>query len=96
MSPYLGPPYFKFVQFGTNCLFYYLIAIALDRAHAEDAILPIPKIFGLHGEKERYRSLSVDADDVMVDSIRHGNQAKLLDGKGRFSIQIFMCLVQNL
>ncbi|XP_007035680.2 PREDICTED: WD repeat-containing protein 43 isoform X2 [Theobroma cacao] len=57
-------------------------AIALDRAHAEDAILPIPKIFGLHGEKERYRSLSVDADDVMVDSIRHGNQAKLLDGKG--------------
>ncbi|KAB2012208.1 hypothetical protein ES319_D09G073700v1 [Gossypium barbadense] len=56
--------------------------IALDRANAEDAALPIPKIFYLHEEKEdRHRSLSVGTDDVMTDSIDHGSQPKFVDGK---------------
>ncbi|XVF66171.1 hypothetical protein PTKIN_Ptkin10aG0014000 [Pterospermum kingtungense] len=57
--------------------------IALDRANAEDAALPIPKIFNLHEEKDnRHRSLSVDTDDVMADSIDQGDQSKFVDGKG--------------
>ncbi|XWS38991.1 hypothetical protein CRYUN_Cryun18bG0011600 [Craigia yunnanensis] len=57
--------------------------IALDRANAEDAALPILKDFDLHEEKDdRHRSLSVDTDDVMADSIDHGNQSKFMDGKG--------------
>ncbi|XVE65571.1 hypothetical protein DITRI_Ditri08aG0010400 [Diplodiscus trichospermus] len=57
--------------------------IALDRAHAEDAALPIPKIFDLHeGKDDRHRSLSVDTDDIMADSIDHGNQSKFMEGKG--------------
>lgn len=58
----------------------------MDRANAEDAVLPIPKILNLHEEKDnRHRSLSVDTDDVMADSIDHGNESKFVDGKGRFS-----------
>ncbi|XWS14136.1 hypothetical protein CRYUN_Cryun36dG0097500 [Craigia yunnanensis] len=57
--------------------------IALDRANAEEATLPIPKIFDLHEEKEdRHRSLSIGTEDVMADSIDHGNQSKVMDGKG--------------
>ena len=88
MSLYLGPSYVIFVQFCmiANFLSYYFIVIALDRANAEEATLPIPKIFDLHEEKEdRHRSLSIDTDDVMADSIDHGNQSKVVDGKGRFS-----------
>ncbi|PPS18847.1 hypothetical protein GOBAR_AA01722 [Gossypium barbadense] len=56
--------------------------IALDRANAEDASLPIPKIFYLHEEREdRHRSLSVGTDNVMTDSIDHGSQQKFVDGK---------------
>ena len=52
--------------------------------------------FDLHEEKDdRHRSLSVDTD-VMADSTDHGNQSKFVDGKGRFSFQIFICLEHNL
>ncbi|KAE8734246.1 hypothetical protein F3Y22_tig00000778pilonHSYRG00404 [Hibiscus syriacus] len=56
--------------------------IALDRANAEDAALPIPKIFNLHEEKEdRHRSLGVGANDVMDDSFNPGSQLEFADGK---------------
>ncbi|XP_022741436.1 WD repeat-containing protein 43 isoform X1 [Durio zibethinus] len=56
---------------------------ALDRANAEDAALPIPKVFYLHEEKDdRHRSFSFDTGDVMADSIDHGNQSNFVDGKG--------------
>ncbi|KAE8731034.1 hypothetical protein F3Y22_tig00002841pilonHSYRG00210 [Hibiscus syriacus] len=55
---------------------------ALDRANAEDAALPIPKIFHLHEEKEdKHRSLAVSANDVMNDSFKPGSQLELIDGK---------------
>ncbi|KAK8490756.1 hypothetical protein V6N13_135944 [Hibiscus sabdariffa] len=52
--------------------------IALDRANAEDATLPIPKIFYPHEED---RSLRVDANNVMIDSIDPGSQPEFVDGK---------------
>ncbi|GMI95070.1 Nuclear Glucose-responsive WD40 protein1, GLUCOSE HYPERSENSITIVE 40 [Hibiscus trionum] len=56
--------------------------IALDRANAEDATLPIPKIFYPHEEKEdRHRSLRVDANNVMTDSVDPGSQPEFMDGK---------------
>ncbi|GMJ08385.1 Nuclear Glucose-responsive WD40 protein1, GLUCOSE HYPERSENSITIVE 40 [Hibiscus trionum] len=56
--------------------------IALDRANAEDATLPISKIFYPHEEKEdRHRSLRVDANNVMTDSVDLGNQPEFVDGK---------------
>ncbi|CAL5393384.1 unnamed protein product [Camellia sinensis] len=42
---------------------------ALDRANAEDALLPIPKILDFHDKKKRHQNSSVVPDEVMVDNL---------------------------
>lgn len=42
---------------------------ALDRANAEDALLPIPKILDFHDKKKRHQNSSVVRDEVMVDNL---------------------------
>ncbi|XP_050373548.1 uncharacterized protein LOC126791178 [Argentina anserina] len=41
--------------------------VALDRANAEDALLPIPKIFDSHEKKKKHEKLCFDKDEVMTD-----------------------------
>ncbi|PRQ39316.1 putative transcription factor WD40-like family [Rosa chinensis] len=41
--------------------------VALDRANAEDALLPIPKIFDSHEKKKKHEKLRFDKDEVMAD-----------------------------
>ncbi|XP_004302893.1 PREDICTED: WD repeat-containing protein 43 [Fragaria vesca subsp. vesca] len=41
--------------------------VALDRANAEDALLPIPKIFDSHGKKKKHEKLRFDKDELMAD-----------------------------
>lgn len=45
---------------------------ALDRANAEDALIPIPKIFDFHDKKERDQMLSTNPDDVVADDLFSG------------------------
>ncbi|KAB1213921.1 WD repeat-containing protein 43 [Morella rubra] len=47
---------------------------ALDRANAEDALLPIPKIFDSHDKKKTFRKMIVDPAEVMDDSGKHNSQ----------------------
>ncbi|KAE8685544.1 hypothetical protein F3Y22_tig00111095pilonHSYRG00015 [Hibiscus syriacus] len=59
--------------------------IALDLANAEDAALPVPKVFHLHEEKEyRHRSLGVGANDVMTDSFNSVRQLECVAEKANF------------
>ncbi|XP_039056040.1 uncharacterized protein LOC120198863 [Hibiscus syriacus] len=56
--------------------------IALDRANAEDAALPVPKIFHLHEQKEyRHGSLGVGANDVVIDSFNPVSQPECVAEK---------------
>ncbi|KAF6141272.1 hypothetical protein GIB67_024356 [Kingdonia uniflora] len=41
---------------------------ALDRANAEDALLPIPKIYDSQDKKNRHQKSDVDSDDMMIDN----------------------------
>ncbi|XP_059439762.1 uncharacterized protein LOC132172303 [Corylus avellana] len=54
---------------------------ALDRANAEDALLPIPKVFESNEEKKMYKEMSVDADEVMADLGDSRSQAESVEGK---------------
>jgi len=51
-------------------LFYILTVTALDRANAEDALLPIPKVFDSHEKEESFQD-SLDKD-VMGDLFTSG------------------------
>lgn len=55
--------------------------IALDRANAEDALLPIPKIFDSHEKKKRHEKLSFGQDEVMADLDNSGSHAGLMKSK---------------
>ncbi|PQQ21460.1 uncharacterized protein Pyn_04627 [Prunus yedoensis var. nudiflora] len=55
--------------------------IALDRANAEDALLPIPKIFDSHEKKKRHEKLSFGKDEVMADLDDSGSHAGLMKSK---------------
>ncbi|KAM3707811.1 hypothetical protein ACB098_02G053500 [Castanea mollissima] len=50
---------------------------ALDRANAEDALLPIPKILDSQEKKRTHKKLSIDADEVMADLGDNKSQAEL-------------------
>ncbi|OMO58386.1 WD repeat-containing protein 43-like protein [Corchorus olitorius] len=67
--------------------------IALDRAHAEEAILPIPKIFDLHKEKGRHQSLSVDGKGDMMQ-VESDSKALCMEDKLR-SLKILDDLTSN-
>lgn len=56
--------------------------VALDRANAEDALLPIPKIFDSHEKKKRQEKLRFDKDEVMADLDDSGSHVGLGKSKG--------------
>ncbi|PSR85094.1 hypothetical protein CEY00_Acc33077 [Actinidia chinensis var. chinensis] len=52
---------------------------ALDRANAEDAILPIPKVLDFHHQKKKHQNSAIVPDEVMADDLandKRGAQAK--------------------
>lgn len=57
---------------------------ALDRAYAEDAVLPLPKILDVHEKKNRHQTLITDPGEVMADSLDSKSQPKFVESKGRF------------
>ncbi|XAR57036.1 hypothetical protein NMG60_11025037 [Bertholletia excelsa] len=54
---------------------------ALDRANAEDAALPIPKIFDFHGKEKQHQNSSIRPDKVMADHL--ANSKKQAEDKAR-------------
>lgn len=56
--------------------------LALDRANAEDALLPIPKMLDPHEEKKTYETLNTDTDAMMADLIDRKSDAEFLKSKG--------------
>lgn len=47
---------------------------ALDRANAEDALLPMPKFFDLHHQKKGHQNSSIVPDEVMSDDLFDSKQ----------------------
>ena len=67
----------------TKYLFNYLTVTALDRANAEEALLPIPKIFDFHEKNERYQNSNIDPDEIMADDLMNvRSQNKAVESKG--------------
>lgn len=66
-----------------NCWSYNLTVTTLDRANAEDALLPIPKIFDSH-EKEKAVQDSLDKD--VVDDLVRSSEADSLGIEGTFKL----------
>lgn len=65
-------PFFPFPVNNNDLLrFYNFIVITLDRAHAEDALLPIARVADLH-EKKSVQLHSSDKDTYMVDQSEAG------------------------
>lgn len=59
-------------------MFFILTVTALDRANAEDALLPIPKVFGSH---EKDKSFQVISDkDVKDNLLTSGIDSMEIDG----------------
>lgn len=54
----------------------------MDRANAEDAVLPLPKILDSYDKKNRHQNLSSDLDEVMTDVVDSESQAKFMEIKG--------------
>ncbi|OVA12921.1 WD40 repeat [Macleaya cordata] len=55
---------------------------ALDRANAEDALLPIPKVQDFQEKKKRHRHSSIDPEEEMTDDLMSSSrQAKPLETK---------------
>lgn len=58
---------------------------ALDRANAEDALLPIPKIYS-HEKKKTYTNMIVEPHEVTAYSSGSNSQAKLVEREGMSNI----------
>ncbi|XP_034684888.1 WD repeat-containing protein 43 isoform X2 [Vitis riparia] len=55
---------------------------ALDRANAEEALLPIPKIFYFHDKNKRYQNSNIDPDEIMADDLMNvRSQNKAVESK---------------
>ncbi|KAJ9699679.1 hypothetical protein PVL29_005511 [Vitis rotundifolia] len=55
---------------------------ALDRANAEEALLPIPKIFDFHDKNKRYQNSNIDPDEIMADDLMNvRSQNKAVESK---------------
>ncbi|RVW99185.1 hypothetical protein CK203_018991 [Vitis vinifera] len=61
---------------------------ALDRANAEEALLPIPKIFDFHEKNKRYQNSNIDPDEIMADDLMNvRSQNKAVESKEERKIQ---------
>lgn len=64
-------------------MFNYLTVTALDRANAEEALLPIPKILDFHDKNKRYQNSTIDPEEVMADDLMNiRSQSKAVKRKG--------------
>ena len=63
----------------TNCWSYILTVTALDRANAEDALLPIPKVFDSYEKEKAFRD-SLDKD--VTDDLFRISKADSLEKQG--------------
>lgn len=52
---------------------------ALDRANAEDALIPIPVVSGLQDAKDKHQEMSIDTDEVMDDFVGSADQSKSVE-----------------
>ncbi|XP_038876234.1 WD repeat-containing protein 43 [Benincasa hispida] len=50
--------------------------VALDRANAEDALRPIPKVFDSQEKSTLYQDLHIDRNDVMTQLVDSGSQVE--------------------
>ena len=56
---------------------------ALDRANAEDAILPIPKVLDFHHQKKKHQNSSIVTAEVMTDDVANSKRvAQAKEEKG--------------
>ncbi|GFZ09041.1 transducin family protein [Actinidia rufa] len=51
-----------------------VIVSALDRANAEDAILPIPKVLDFHHQKKKHQNSSIVTAEVMTDDVANSKR----------------------
>ncbi|RVW39997.1 hypothetical protein CK203_088955 [Vitis vinifera] len=64
---------------------------ALDRANAEEALLPIPKIFDFHEKNKRYQNSNIDPDEIMADDLMNvRSQNKAVESKGSYPSGILL------
>lgn len=68
-----------------------MIVTALDRANAEDALLPIPKVFDSREKEEAFQD-SLDKD-VMDDLLTSGIIADAMEIDGNYKISYFSLLL---
>ncbi|KAL5849376.1 hypothetical protein ACOSQ4_007389 [Xanthoceras sorbifolium] len=54
---------------------------ALDRANAEDAVFPLPKVLDAHVKKNRHQNSSRDLDVIMADVVDSKSQAMLVESR---------------
>lgn len=55
---------------------------ALDRANAEDALLPIPKLVESDERIKTQKHLAVNPDEVMADLVKGWSQSKAEESQG--------------
>lgn len=72
----------------TDYLLHVSAVTALDRANAEDALLPMPKISNLREIKKQ--SLSLDANEVIADLVKSRSSSKSMENTGKFRDYITM------
>ncbi|XP_062076571.1 uncharacterized protein LOC133781549 isoform X2 [Humulus lupulus] len=70
--------------------------IALDRAHAGDALLSIPKVFDSHDEKNKHKTLSTGIDDRMEDLVDSGFQKGKDDALEMEAESVAICMEDRL
>ncbi|PON61971.1 WD repeat containing protein [Parasponia andersonii] len=74
--------------------------IALDRANAEDALLPIPKVLDSYEKKNREKTLSFDTDEItkdLVDSRSHDGFPKGKDDPVEMEVNsVAICIEDRL
>lgn len=63
---------------------------ALDRANAEDALLPIPKVFDSHEKEEEFQDFF--EKDVIHDSLR-SSKADFLEIEGSYIIFFLLMII---
>lgn len=67
----------------TNCCSYILAVTALDRANAEDALLPIPKVFDSHANEKAFED-SLDKD--VTNDVLRSSKADSVEIDGTYNI----------
>lgn len=84
-----------------NHFFYIVSVVALDRANAEDALRPIPKVFDSQEKSTLYQDLQVDRNDVMTQLVDSGSRLEGTNVKLNYFLQglyihMYVCMYNQL